>query len=219
MEDEGGKDVVFCEFRRAGFGLILVKKGNSNWEYEIVTKQGKLRQRTGLPLEPTIQNTASGNDNLWHRIRTSINTFLLSLDKRVRLRVAIGICVILFMANLDALTDAMIHPGVLYFDQEHLIVGGATAIVTVILFGLLSIYVAILKRAFREIKRLEGLLPICSSCHKIRSDDNNWHVLEKYISERTQAVFTHSLCPECARRLYPQMYEEHSSNHAVDKGS
>ncbi len=147
-----------------------------------------------------------GGKGIWGRFRVALTRFLTALDRRVRLRVAIAVCVILFMANLDALTDALLHPGIPYFDQEHLIVGGITALLTVILFGLLSIYVASLKRAMKEIKTLEGLLPICSSCHKIRTEDSEWHVLENYITERTDAVFTHSLCPECARRLYPEMY-------------
>jgi hypothetical protein len=144
--------------------------------------------------------------SFWKRASAAINSFLVSLDRHVRLRIFVGICVIVFMANLDALIDAFIHPDIQYFDQEHLIVGTVTALVTIILFGMLSIYVANLKRAMKEIKTLEGLLPICSSCHKIRTTDNHWHVLERYISERTEAVFTHSLCPECARRLYPEMY-------------
>jgi cadmium resistance protein CadD (predicted permease) len=115
------------------------------------------------------------------------------------------------MANLDAVIDAVIHPDISYFDQEHLIVGGITGLVTIILFGMLSIYVASLKRAMKEIKTLEGLLPICSACHKIRTPDNNWHILETYISERTEAVFTHSLCPECARSLYPEMFKKSSA--------
>ncbi len=142
--------------------------------------------------------------------RDRLNDLLVNLERRVRLRIVIGIGVILFMANLDALTDLIIHPAIPYFDQEHLIVGGVTGLVTTVLFGMMSIYVASLKRAMREIKTLEGLLPICSACHKIRTPDNNWHFLEKYITERTEAVFTHSLCPECARRLYPDMYKQTS---------
>lgn len=146
-------------------------------------------------------------DRHW-TLRQGLNRFLLSLDKRVRLRVVIGICVILFMANLDALTDSIIHPSIPYFDGEHLIVGGVTGMVTVVLFGMMSIYVASLKRAIREIKTLEGLLPICSACHKIRTPDDHWHILEKYITDRTKAVFTHSLCPECAKSLYPEMFKK-----------
>jgi hypothetical protein len=141
-----------------------------------------------------------------HAIRDFLNGFLLNLQQHVALRVAIGIAAIIVMANLDALVDAVIRPEIPYFDRQHMIVGGVTGVVTTILFGMLSIYVASLKRAMREIKTLEGLLPICSSCNKIRTPDNQWHVLETYITDRTEATFTHSVCPECARRLYPEMY-------------
>ncbi|HTP13580.1 MAG TPA: hypothetical protein VMM37_08110 [Bacteroidota bacterium] len=141
-------------------------------------------------------------------MRRMLNEFLQRLVRKVGLRVSIGVAVILFMANLDALTDAVLYTDVPYFGREHLIVGGVTATVTIVLFGMLSIYVAILKRATSEIKRLQGLLPICSACHKIRTPENDWHTLEKYISERSEAVFTHSLCPDCAKTLYPEMYAE-----------
>jgi hypothetical protein len=147
--------------------------------------------------------------NKWFGIvRRFLNRVLYDLNKQVSVRVIIAIGIIVFMTNLDALVDAVIHPHLPYFDKEHLIVGAVTAVVTIVLFGILSIYVANLKRALKEIKTLEGLLPICSSCHKIRSTDNQWNFLEKYITERTEATFTHSLCPECARRLYPEMYEQ-----------
>lgn len=54
-----------------------------------------------------------------------------------------------------------------------------------------------------HIQTLEGFLPICASCKKIRDDAGNWNQLEEYISSRTRAQFTHGLCPECSRRLYP----------------
>jgi energy-coupling factor transporter transmembrane protein EcfT len=145
-------------------------------------------------------------NNWFGIIRRILNRFLHDLNKRVYVRVTIAIAIIVFMTNLDALVDAVIHPNLPYFDKEHLIVGAVTAMVTTVLFGILSIYVANLRRALKEVKNLEGLLPICSSCHKIRSTDNQWNVLEKYITDRTEATFTHSLCPECARELYPEMY-------------
>lgn len=139
-------------------------------------------------------------------IRNLAGRMVIGLEKRVRLRVAIGMCVIVLLANLDALVDAVMHPELAYFDNGHLVVGGVTSIVAAVLFGLLSIYVGNLKRAMSQIKTLEGLLPICSSCHKIRSKENEWHSLEKYISERTEATFTHSICPDCAKTLYPEMF-------------
>ena len=60
-----------------------------------------------------------------------------------------------------------------------------------------------LSKALAEINRLEGLLPICAACKKIRMEDNSWEQIEAYVSQRTEAKFTHSLCPECAGRLFP----------------
>jgi hypothetical protein len=53
------------------------------------------------------------------------------------------------------------------------------------------------------VKTLSGLLPICSSCKKIRDDTGYWNTLERYISEHSDAEFTHGLCPECVQRLFP----------------
>ncbi len=58
--------------------------------------------------------------------------------------------------------------------------------------------------ALGKIKTLKGLLPICSSCKKIRDDKGYWQKVESYISEHTDAEFTHGICPECVRRVYPE---------------
>ena len=116
--------------------------------------------------------------------------------------------IVLLMANLDALVDAVNHPDVPYFDREHLIVGAVTAVVTMIFFGIMAVYLGSLERALRDIKTLKGLLPICSSCNKIRTPDDHWHIIEKYIAERTDATFTHGLCPDCARKLYGDMVDQ-----------
>jgi hypothetical protein len=63
------------------------------------------------------------------------------------------------------------------------------------------------KRLKKRISILEGLLPICSSCKKIRKD-KDWVVLEEYISSHSLADFTHALCPECIRKLYPEYANE-----------
>lgn len=64
-----------------------------------------------------------------------------------------------------------------------------------------------LQRAMGEIKTLSGLLPICASCKQIRDDQGYWQKIEKYISERTSAQFTHGICPVCAKKLYPDLYK------------
>ncbi|HJV35050.1 hypothetical protein [Geomonas sp.] len=64
------------------------------------------------------------------------------------------------------------------------------------------------EKAFQEVRVLRGFLPICASCKKIRSLEGSWTLLEKYISEHSEAEFSHGLCPECTRKLFPQFFDE-----------
>lgn len=71
--------------------------------------------------------------------------------------------------------------------------------------------IAELEDAVAHIKQLEGILPICASCKKIRLEGANpkkkegWMVLEQYIEDHSEATFTHSICPECLVKLYPNI--------------
>ncbi len=60
-----------------------------------------------------------------------------------------------------------------------------------------------LRAALGEIKALHGILPICSSCKKIRTKSGSWERLEKYLSEHSDAQFSHGMCPDCMREIYP----------------
>jgi PAS domain S-box-containing protein len=64
-----------------------------------------------------------------------------------------------------------------------------------------------LQNALVEVKALSGLLPICSSCKKIRDDQGYWIQVETYISKHSDATFTHGLCPECLKQYYPEVYK------------
>jgi two-component system, cell cycle sensor histidine kinase and response regulator CckA len=65
-----------------------------------------------------------------------------------------------------------------------------------------------LQKALADVKRLGGLLPICASCKKIRDDRGYWKQIETYIRDHSEAEFSHGICPECARKLYPDLYED-----------
>jgi hypothetical protein len=65
-----------------------------------------------------------------------------------------------------------------------------------------------LKRALDEVERLRGLLPICAACKKIRDDEGYWSQIEEYLDRHTDLTFSHTVCPECARRLYPEVADE-----------
>lgn len=61
-----------------------------------------------------------------------------------------------------------------------------------------------LSEALAQVKQLKGLLPICMFCKKIRKDENYWEQIEQYIVDHTEADFSHSICPECMEKHYPE---------------
>ncbi|MBN2444395.1 MAG: response regulator [Spirochaetales bacterium] len=65
-----------------------------------------------------------------------------------------------------------------------------------------------LQDALAKIKTLRGLLPICSFCKKIRDDQGYWRQIEVYMKEHSDANFSHSICPQCAKKYYPHLYKE-----------
>lgn len=62
-----------------------------------------------------------------------------------------------------------------------------------------------LKNALLKVKTLSGLLPICASCKNIRDDNGYWNQIESYIKTHSEAEFSHSICPDCAKKLYPDI--------------
>ena len=67
-----------------------------------------------------------------------------------------------------------------------------------------------LKRSLGKVRKLSGLLPICASCKKIRDDKGYWNQIEAYIRDHSEAEFSHGICPECSRKLYPEYHREKS---------
>jgi hypothetical protein len=68
-----------------------------------------------------------------------------------------------------------------------------------------------LREAMSQVQTLKGFLPICASCKKIRDDDGYWTQIETYIRDHSEAEFSHGLCPDCARTLYPDLFTEGAS--------
>ena len=61
-----------------------------------------------------------------------------------------------------------------------------------------------LEDALAHVKALQGIIPICMHCHKIRADQESWELMETYIQDHSQAEFSHGLCPECLEKHYPK---------------
>jgi len=65
-----------------------------------------------------------------------------------------------------------------------------------------------LSEALEKVRTLRGLLPICSSCKKIRDDKGYWSEVEVYVRDHSDARFSHGICPDCVKELYPDMYDK-----------
>ena len=64
-----------------------------------------------------------------------------------------------------------------------------------------------LETALSNVRRLEGLLPMCSSCKKIRDDQGYWNEVEKYLTDHSEATFSHGMCPHCAQNYFPEQFQ------------
>jgi hypothetical protein len=123
---------------------------------------------------------------------------------------SIFICQALILVTLLALTFANE-----VLDLPHLMLGdqattwgqrtGEIWIELLIFCSVIALEVFLFARQARRIKILEGFLHICAGCKKIQAEDR-WEQLENYISTHSQAEFSHSLCPECMKKLYPELF-------------
>jgi YesN/AraC family two-component response regulator len=68
--------------------------------------------------------------------------------------------------------------------------------------------IAKLQEALDSVKKLSGLIPICSNCKKIRNDEGYWRQIEGYISEHSEARFSHGICPDCAKKIYTEFLKD-----------
>jgi hypothetical protein len=75
--------------------------------------------------------------------------------------------------------------------------------------ALLSLEKERLEQALKEIKTLSGMIPICANCKKVRNDEGFWEQVETYVRKRSTVEFSHGICPECAKKLYPGYAPKH----------
>jgi PleD family two-component response regulator len=73
-----------------------------------------------------------------------------------------------------------------------------------------------LQDALDRVRTLSGLLPICANCKKVKDDQGYWHQVEVYVQEHSDAEFSHGLCPDCLRELYPEYYPQEQDGGDVE---
>ncbi|MCB9641188.1 MAG: hypothetical protein H6728_04345 [Myxococcales bacterium] len=71
-----------------------------------------------------------------------------------------------------------------------------------------------LEQAISQVQTLRDLIPLCASCKSVRDDDGYWQQVEEYLSRYTKTSFTHGICPACAERLYPDLYQKQDEEKA-----
>ena len=128
-------------------------------------------------------------------------------NKTLRLIVFTQLTVLTLFLGMTLLNEILDLPHFLFGDAptpfgQRL---GEMYVELAIFFLIMGIELVLLRKFYKRIRLLEGFLPICANCKKIRSQ-GEWEPIEKYISEHSLARFTHSLCPNCAVKLYPEIY-------------
>jgi len=91
---------------------------------------------------------------------------------------------------------------------------GVNCVIRIVVFSLFAILIdraaERTRELSKEVKMLNGLLSICSSCKKIRDESGEWQPIERYIAQRSDASFSHGLCPECSKKYYDHLFNNKS---------
>lgn len=177
-----------------------------------------LLQRWGYAFE-----LVADGDGAWQRLQRDDAPRLVVLDwqmpgldglevlHRLRRRDAERRCYVLFVTTRDQKQDLVAALGAgaddyvtKPFDPDELRARLEVGRRFVELRGQLDARLADLQAALDHVKTLQGVLPVCMYCHKIRSDQGAWDKMERYIEAHSSAQFSHSICPDCLQRHYPE---------------
>ena len=84
---------------------------------------------------------------------------------------------------------------------------GEIIIEIIIISVIMIVEIFLIRKFYQRIRVLEGFLPICANCKQIRHDER-WEEMEQYISDHFLAQFTHTICPDCMKKLYPEFFKD-----------
>jgi sigma-B regulation protein RsbU (phosphoserine phosphatase) len=185
-----GAAILARSLERWGLEVVVAQDGEEAWR--LIDQDGGVT----MAILDWMMPGASGPD-LCRRIRQNerharMHVILLTArDSRADV-----------VAGLEAgADDYLIKP----FDPEELRARVNVGIRVLTLQDRLADRVAELQAALSRVKQLSGLLPICSYCKSIRSDENYWEKVESYLSDHTDAKFSHGICPHCYETVLAQL--------------
>jgi sigma-B regulation protein RsbU (phosphoserine phosphatase) len=189
-DDPTGATILARSLARWGLDVVVAHDGDEAWR--IIEQDGGI----AMAILDWMMPCADGPE-LCRRIRQDERhahmyiILLTSRDSRADV-----------VAGLDAgADDYLIKP----FDLEELRARVHVGVRILTLQDRLTELVAELQEALSKVKQLSGLLPICSYCKRIRGDENYWERVESYISEHTDAKFSHGICPQCYDTVVAQL--------------
>lgn len=182
-------------------GTTILSRALARWQFDVsVAHDGESAWRLIRSVAPPLavvdwMMPALDGPGLCRRIRQDAATahmyviLLTSRDSRTDL-----------VAGLESgADDYLVKP----FDLDELKARVQVGVRVITLQERLADRVAQLEAAVSTVKRLHGLIPICGYCKRIRSDSNDWEQLETYISEHSEAHFSHGICPACVAKAWP----------------
>lgn len=199
MEDDAGLARLFQrKLERAGYRVDLAADGQQGLDmaaeaaYDVIVMDHSMPVYDGLQvigilagrgaLPPTIMVTGTGNE------RIAVQALKAGASDYIVKDVDGG-----YLELLPTVIDKVLQQHHLNEEKKRIEAERERLIVE-------------LQESLARIKTLNGLLPICASCKKIRDDRGYWEAVEVYVSEHSGAEFTHGLCPDCARKLYTEYF-------------
>jgi len=196
-DDNTSRKVLFTVLKKGGYDVVETVNGVEAWN--------KLQQSNAPPLVilDWMMPDLDGMEvlRLVRSLQTNRQPYIIMLTaKHEKTDIA---------AALEAgANDYLIKPFSIIELQARVKVGRRM----IEMQGALASKIEELNRALEEIKTLRGILPICTNCKKIRDDRGYWNQVEVYVHERTEAEFSHGICPQCMKKLYPEFMQGNSEN-------
>lgn len=189
-DDDSASRIVLATFlERLGYEVVAVEDGLAAW---------RVLQLANAPRLAVLDLMMPGIDGLElvrraREIPSMLPPYLIMLSTRSE-KVDI-------VAGLDAgANDYVAKP----FDHGELRARVEVGRRMVEMRSELAAKIEQLRQAVDQIKTLKGIVPICASCKNIRDDRGFWNRVENYVRDHTEAEFSHAVCPDCMKRLYPQ---------------
>jgi hypothetical protein len=138
-------------------------------------------------------------------MKTNTSNFNIKI---ISTSILVGIIIYVIDSYIDAyLVDGDFIQELIYPNLIELVERGMFVFLSFLVGIYASSLIMKLRKANEEIKTLNGLLPICASCKKIRDKNDNWQQVEVYIRDRSEVEFSHGICPECMEKLYGDQFK------------